>query len=140
MNDAHTVTEVALWLSGASFAVYIVEVGFALFSKPVADAKQAANNAVVKARALAAPTIDDLTKLIDSLSKLTDSLSKAGPSLTSLIAAVLFLGVAALSSGAFRSSTPAPSPPAVSSGGNSSIAPSQVIPAPSGTTGKPQLR
>jgi len=48
------------------------------------------------------PTIDEFNRMIEALAKLTDSLSKAGPSLTSLIAAVLFLAIAAMSSGVFR--------------------------------------
>lgn len=104
MTDTQLVTHLALWLSAVSFAVYVLEAGYGLFAKPVRDAKALAQAAVRSQtlNAVAAPSIDDLTKLTEALSKLTDSLVKAGPALTSLIASILFLGIAALTSGAFR--------------------------------------
>jgi hypothetical protein len=48
-------------------------------------------------------SVDDLSKLVEALGKLADSLSRASPALTSLIGALLFFGIAALSSGALRS-------------------------------------
>ena len=100
MNDLHTVTMVALGLGIASFLTYLVEVVVALRS-PAADPKAVTANAMLALDAV--PTVDQATKLLDAISKLTDSLAKAGPALTSLIAAVLFLFVAAFSAGAFKS-------------------------------------
>ena len=48
-------------------------------------------------------SVDDLSKLVEALGMLADSLSRASPALTSLIGALLFFGIAALSSGALRS-------------------------------------
>jgi hypothetical protein len=101
MSDAHLVTVVALILACASFILYLVEAICALRAKPVESAKKAAQQAA-QALVQKPPSIDDLTKLIEALAKLTDSLSKAGPALTSLIASVLFLAIAAISSGALR--------------------------------------
>ena len=47
-------------------------------------------------------SVDDLSRLVEALGKLADSLSRANPALTSLIGALLFFGIAALSSGALR--------------------------------------
>jgi hypothetical protein len=48
-------------------------------------------------------SIDEVGRLADALSKLTDSLSRASPALTSLIGALVFFAIAAVSSGALRS-------------------------------------
>jgi hypothetical protein len=95
------VTIVALILGVVSFILYIVEAVFALRNKPVEPAKEVMQRAA-QAAVQKTPTIDEFNRMIEALAKLTDSLSKAGPSLTSLIAAVLFLAIAAISSGAFR--------------------------------------
>ncbi len=94
-----SVTTVALVLGIISFLLYIAEAIAALRSKPIAAAKRTAENAAaLAAPAAKPPSLDELTKLLEALSKVTDSLSKAGPSLTSLIAAVLFIAIAAWSS------------------------------------------
>jgi hypothetical protein len=95
------VTIVALILGVVSFILYIVETVFALRNKPVEPAKEVMQRAA-QAAEQKTPTIDEFNRMIEALAKLTDSLSKAGPSLTSLIAAVLFLSIAAISSGVFR--------------------------------------
>jgi hypothetical protein len=95
------VTIVALILGVVSFVLYIVEVVFALRNKPIEPAKEVMQRAA-QAAVHKTPTIDEFNRTIEALAKLTDSLSKAGPSLTSLIAAVLFVAIAAMSSGVFR--------------------------------------
>lgn len=132
VTDAQTVTHLALWLSGLSFAVYVVEAAYALFSKPVREARNAARDAT-RNMLQAQASIDDVTKLAEALSKLTDSLAKAGPALTSLVAAVLFLGIAALTSGALRGS---PAEPATAPASQSELGP-QTAP-PEERTGKPR--
>ncbi|MBV9991329.1 MAG: hypothetical protein JOZ72_08540 [Alphaproteobacteria bacterium] len=52
----------------------------------------------------AAISLADATKLLEAFSKTIDSLAKAGPALTSLAASILFLGVGAISAGAFQPS------------------------------------
>jgi hypothetical protein len=99
MSDV--VTIVALILGVVSFILYIVEAVFALRNKPIEPAKEVMQRAA-QAAVQKTPTIDEFNRMIEALAKLTDSLSKAGPSLTSLIAAVLFLAIAAITSGAFR--------------------------------------
>ena len=51
-------------------------------------------------------TVQDYSKLLEAASTLTDSLGKAGPTLVSLIGAILFVAIAAVSAGALKQ-TPA---------------------------------
>ena len=122
MNDAHLVTVIALAMAVLSFAIYAIEVIAALRAKPVADAHQAVQKAAGLMDAAPAPTLNDLSRLIEALGKLTDSLSKAGPSLTSLIAAVLFLAIAATSTGILTGGKPE------ASNAGSSVNVSQAVP------------
>jgi hypothetical protein len=94
------VTIAALVLSGLSFALYVAEAVQAMRDKTAASIKNAAAKASLALGDV--PTVADLTRLLDAISRATDSLAKAGPSLTSLIASVLFLAIAAVSSGALR--------------------------------------
>jgi hypothetical protein len=102
MSDLHLVTLVALAFGAISFVVYLIQVGVALWSRPVVAARVAAE----KAAQAAIPSIGDFTRLLDAIARVADSLSKASPALTSLIAAVLFVAIAAVSSGALRSEPP----------------------------------
>jgi hypothetical protein len=106
MSDLHLVTLVALVFGGISFAVYLLQVGVALWSRPVAAAKAAAEQAAHAA----VPTIGEFTRLLDAIARVADSLSRASPAVTSLIAAVLFTAIAAVSSGALRSEGPGRQP------------------------------
>lgn len=47
-------------------------------------------------------SVDDVSRLIEALGKLADSLSRASPALMSLVGALAFFAIAALSSGALR--------------------------------------
>jgi hypothetical protein len=100
------VTKCALILAVASFLLFAAEVVFALIRKPVTEVKQIADKAgQAGAKSLTGatlPSIDDFSKLLSSMASLVESLSKAGPSLTSVMAAVLFLLIAAISNGAFQ--------------------------------------
>ena len=49
-----------------------------------------------------AVNVEEIGKLAEAIAKLTDSLSRASPSLTSLIGALIFFAIAAVSSGALR--------------------------------------
>lgn len=98
MRDLHLVTLVALIFATISFVVYLIQVAVALWSRPVAAARAAAEKAVQAS----VPTIGDFTRLLDAIARVADSLSRGSPAVTSLIAAVLFLAIAALSSGALR--------------------------------------
>jgi hypothetical protein len=111
MVDRHLVTLIALIFGGISFLVYLIEVGVALWTRPAASARAVVEKAA-QTHGLSpegAPSIGDLTRLLDAIAHVTDSLSRAGPSLTALIAAVLFMAIAAVSSGALRSG-PEPHP------------------------------
>lgn len=86
----HTVAEVALGLSVASFLAFVVFGAMSLRRRgsgvqPLAPA----------------PGVDDVTRLIEALgklvetmAKLTDSLAKAGPAIAALVASMIFLFVA----------------------------------------------
>lgn len=116
MTDTHLVTIICLIAGGLCFGLYAIEAMMALFAPPNASVAGALKETQDKARALlaqgATTGVDDITKLLDALSKATDSLAKAGPALTSLVGAILFLAIAALSSGALRGSPPAERPAA----------------------------
>ena len=106
MTSATAVTTCSLVAGGVCLALYVAEVVASLMVKPVQSAKDVASQAAIKARDVEAD-LDALTKLINALSSLSDSLAKAGPALTSLIGAVLFFAIAAVSSGALISSVSA---------------------------------
>lgn len=117
MSDVHLVTYVALVLGIVSFMLYLWDSLSVINNRPVDEARRATEAAAKvaggerQAAAAAVPTADDITKLLEAIAKVTDSLAKAGPGLTSFIAAVLFLAIATVSSGALRSpSAPSPAP------------------------------
>lgn len=95
------------------FLIYAWSAIAAIVAKPRQTATEAATTAKSMADAKTA-TAEDYSRLLEAASKLTDSLSKAGPTLVSLIGAILFYLIAAVSSGAFKSppSPAAPSTPA----------------------------
>lgn len=70
---------------------------------------------------------DQLTKLIEALSKLAENFAKAGPGLASLVGALLFFAIAAVSSGALKD------PCAPARAGDAPTSP----PAPPGNTAAP---
>ena len=117
------VTLTALIAGTVCFLIYTASAIATLCAKPQQAASDLASTA--KSMATAAQpkaTVEDYSKLLDAASKLTDSLSKAGPALVSLVGAILFLLIAAVSSGAFKNSVgPAGStsqtPPAASGAG-----------------------
>ena len=87
----HTVASVALGLSIASFAAFVLFGVLSLRRKGTG----------VQPLAPAPGGVDDITrllealgKLVDSMAKLTDSFAKAGPSIAALVASILFLFVA----------------------------------------------
>src|ERR1700733_2386452 len=119
--DVHWVMIVGLILACAAFIVYVAEAVIAFRNKPVAEAAKAVQNAASVGQAmtaqLAAPpaapapgsapaALRPLPGLIKALPAMLDSLVKGGPSLTSLIGAVLFLMIGALSAGVFQSPAP----------------------------------
>jgi hypothetical protein len=133
--DPTPVMFVALGLAVAAFIVYVVETVVAARNKPVADATKVVQSAAAATQVVAdrlaasaavpaqgvaraadaapAPsfvpaTLGELTDMIKALPAMIDSLVKGGPSLTSLIGAVLFLMIGALSAGVFQSPKPAP--------------------------------
>jgi hypothetical protein len=104
MADAQiTVTIASLAAGSVCFLLYIYESlvmvrgkAAVLRSDTIAQSRTAVD---VQARTV---SIDEISRLIDAIGRLTDSLSRAGPSLTSLIGALLFFAIAAVSSGALR--------------------------------------
>lgn len=96
------VTLCSLAAGTTCFLIYVASAIMAMRGKQheVAAELLTANRAV--AAAPPGVTAADYTKLLEAASKLTDSLSKAGPTLISLIGAILFFLVAALSSGALK--------------------------------------
>ncbi len=109
------VTFVALAAGSICFLIYVASAVLTMIGKP----HQAATEMVAKAKAMPPPggaSAADYTKLLEAAAKLTDSLSKAGPTLVSLIGAILFVLIAAVSSGALKNAppaaVPAPSPAA----------------------------
>ncbi|MGH7023275.1 MAG: hypothetical protein ACREEB_06745 [Caulobacteraceae bacterium] len=117
MTDATLVTWACLIAGAICFVLYVAEAIVTIATKPAAAAAADTATPHLKAHAAAVMakadfSVDDLTKVLDSTSKLTDSLAKAGPALTSLVGAILFFAIAALSSGALhggaQSANPAP--------------------------------
>jgi hypothetical protein len=106
MTDTHLIVIAGLWLAGLSFLIYVIETVVALRVKPVAESKEVAKQAGMRAGLVAdnipKPTIPEFTALMEGLAKLIDSLSKAGPALTSIAASILFLLIAAIGAGAFQ--------------------------------------
>jgi hypothetical protein len=102
------VTWAALVMGGLCFLLYVISAGAAIFARPKADAlvAEARDAAALQPKGIGAA---DLTKLIEAAGKLTDSLSKASPTLVSLIGAILFMAIAAVSDGALRAPPAAPS-------------------------------
>ena len=107
MTDSHLIVIVGLWLASLSFLIYVIETVVALRVKPVAESKEVAKQAGMRAGLVAdnipKPTLPEFTALMEGLAKLIDSLSKAGPALTSIAASILFLLIAAIGAGAFQS-------------------------------------
>jgi hypothetical protein len=101
--NAATVTGASVIAGITCFILYIVTAALDLLKKPDSATQTATHQAVAHLVAKPEVSIDDVTKLAEALSKLTDSLSKAGPALTSLIGAIFFMAIAALSSGALKS-------------------------------------
>ncbi len=96
------VTFASLVAGGVCFLLYIAEAIVSLIAKrrvlsidqpPAARTASAAPHGV---------SVDEISRLVDALGKLTESLSQAGPSLTSLVGAILFFAIAAISSGALH--------------------------------------
>jgi hypothetical protein len=105
------VTICALIAGGICFVFYIVSASVTLRAKP----HQAASDLVNATKSVAnspqpKATAEEYSKLLEAASKLTDSLSKAGPTLVSLIGAILFFLIAAVSSGALKNAPPAAAP------------------------------
>ncbi len=106
MSDAHIVVIAGVCLACLSFAVYLTEMIAVILIKPFTAARAVAHHAkaqagLVKAE-FAKPTLPEFTALLEGMGKLVDSLSKAGPALQSIVAAVLFLLIAAIGAGAFQ--------------------------------------
>jgi len=101
----NTVAGAALLLGLICFGLYVWEAIAVIRAKPttVPSAVDAKAQRLVADPAL---SVDELSQLLEAASKLTDSLSKAGPALTSLIGAILFFAIAAISSGALHGSPP----------------------------------
>jgi hypothetical protein len=99
------VTLIALIAGIICFLIYAASAIATLCAKR----QQAASDLASTAKSMVAAaqpkaTVEEYSKLLDAASKLTDSLSKAGPALVSLVGAILFLLIAAVSSGAFKNS------------------------------------
>jgi hypothetical protein len=93
-----TVAGLAMWLSGLSFLVFLCASGFTFYTQwKAANGKAgpaAEVGSAVRAAAAAPPDLDKLTTLINALKDFTDVIVKAGPVLSSLVASILFLGIA----------------------------------------------
>lgn len=97
------VTCLSLVAGVISFALYAYEAFVAIGAKSAAP--DLGSSPEVKAMiANPAASVKDLSDLVDAIARLTDSLAKAGPALTSIIGAVLFFAIAAISSGALHGS------------------------------------
>jgi hypothetical protein len=66
MSDASLVATVALWMAGISLALYIIEALFAMYKTPVASAGAIGAKAADTANKAAAPTIEDVSKLVEA--------------------------------------------------------------------------
>lgn len=75
-------------LGAVSFCLFV----FLVLSKPSDKPKQPADLRLDG-------SLEDMAKLIEALAKLTDSLQKAGPMIASLVGAIFFLLLAALTAG-----------------------------------------
>ena len=108
MTMADIVTGIAIAAALGCLAIYFTE------ALAMRKARQSATLTDPQAAVpgAKAATLTDYTKLIEAIAKLSDSLAKTGPALTSLIGAILFLSIAAVSSGALQSSACAGRPPA----------------------------
>jgi hypothetical protein len=102
------VTVASLIAGSICFLLYVAEAIVSLVAKrnvlSADETQQAARAAVAAPHAV---SIDEASRLVDALGRLTDSLSRAGPSLTSLIGAILFFAIAAISSGALHGASAA---------------------------------
>ncbi len=107
------VTIVGLVLSVASFVAFLaLAFGWGL-KTTTAPARAAAERAAEVSKNLTSVTADELTAILKAVAALGEGLVKAGPSLAALIASILFLTVAMISSGGIRSDPPAsPTKPA----------------------------
>jgi len=103
LNLPITVTIASLIAGSICFLLYVAEAIVSLVAKRNIlsndQTPQAARAAVATPHTV---SIDEISRLVDALGRLTDSLSRAGPSLTSLIGAILFFMIAAVSSGALQ--------------------------------------
>ena len=93
------VTIAALVAGTICFCLYVY--GTILLTRARAAAVRSAPSAdpALQSRGV---SIDDIGRLADALARLTDSLSRASPALTSLIGALVFYAIAAVSSGALH--------------------------------------
>lgn len=102
-NLSIAVTLASLIAGSICFLLYVAEAIVSLVAKRTilsdGQAPQAARAAVATPHSV---SIDEISRLVDALGKLTDSLSRAGPPLTSLVGAILFFAIAAISSGALQ--------------------------------------
>jgi hypothetical protein len=102
------VTIAGLVAGGVCFVLYVagalVDMRLRFLAARPNAAPALARTAVIEPRAL---SVEEAGRLIEALGRLTDSLSRASPALISLIGAILFFAIAAVSSGALRGATPA---------------------------------
>ncbi len=96
------VTICALAAGVICLILYVIEAVVVIRNKARAGSSAANGIDGRLAAASHAIDVDEVARLIDAIGRLADSLSRAEPSLTSLIGAVLFFAIAAISSGALH--------------------------------------
>ena len=102
MSIAPLVVTIAALLAGSICFVLYVYATMALVRARTAVLKPGAPPAAAAEFQNHAVNVEEISKLAEAIAKLTDSLSRASPSLTSLIGALMFFAIAAVSSGALR--------------------------------------
>jgi hypothetical protein len=131
MTNETLVTTACVVAGSACFFLYVFEAIVTIRAKPAHAKAEVGKQTALFAAKMSAVSIGDVTKLFDSGSKLADSLAKAGPAVTSLIGAILFFAIAAVSSGALRAapastaSPPAAATPKAADAARTPVAPDQ---------------